>query len=166
MNFGSRAISMFNRVAPKISRGIGQVADIGRNIGQVVKHGRNIGSIANQISGGRLSQSHIGQKIQDAANKIESGANFISGNEDRATGARLLMGIRVWFRRLRTAVNQAEISIASTLKISSEVCSGQAVQNKGGYPPRIPDRKDAQVCRNQQNTEAAQIRRIRNPGKT
>ena len=38
MNFGSRAISMFNRVAPKISRGIGQAADIERNIGQVVKH--------------------------------------------------------------------------------------------------------------------------------
>ena len=87
MNFGSRAISMFNRVAPKISRGIGQVADIGRNIGQVVKHGRNIGSIANQISGGRLSQSSIGQKIQEAANKIESGANFISDNEDNAQQA-------------------------------------------------------------------------------
>ena len=45
MNFGSRVVSMFNRAAPKISRGIGQVADIGRNIGQVVKHGRNIGSM-------------------------------------------------------------------------------------------------------------------------
>ena len=56
---------MFNRVAPKISRGIGQAADIGRNIGQVVKHSRNIGSIANQISGGRLSQSTIGRKIQE-----------------------------------------------------------------------------------------------------
>ncbi len=44
---------MFNRAAPKISRGIGQVADIGHNIGQVVKHSRNIGSLANQISGGR-----------------------------------------------------------------------------------------------------------------
>ena len=86
MNFG-RAISMFNRVAPKISRGIGQVSDIGRNIGQVVKHGRSIGSIANQISGGRLSQSPIGQKIQDVANKIESGANFITGNEDKAQQA-------------------------------------------------------------------------------
>ena len=49
MNFG-RVVSMFNRVAPKISRGIGQVADVGRNIGQVIKHSRNIGSIANQIS--------------------------------------------------------------------------------------------------------------------
>ncbi len=56
---------------------------VGRNIGQVVKHSRNIGSIANQMSGGRLSQSPIAQKIQDVANKIESGANFDSGNEDR-----------------------------------------------------------------------------------
>jgi hypothetical protein len=87
MNFGSRVISMFNRAAPKISRGIGQVADVGRNIGQVIKHSRNIGSIANQISGGRLSQSPIAQKMQDVANKIESGANFISGNEDRAQNA-------------------------------------------------------------------------------
>ncbi len=87
MNFGSRVISMFNRAAPKISRGIGQIAEVGRNIGQVVKHSRNIGSIANQISGGRLSQSPIGQKIQDVANKIENGANFVSGNEDRAQNA-------------------------------------------------------------------------------
>ena len=86
MNFG-RAISMFKRVAPKISRGIGQTSDIGRNIGQVVIHGRSIGSIANQMSGGRLSQSPIGQKIQDVANKIESGANFIAGNEDKAQQA-------------------------------------------------------------------------------
>jgi len=87
MNFGSKAISMFNRVAPKISRGIGQVADIGRNIGQVVKHTRTIGSIANQMSGGRLAQSPIAQKMQDVANKIESGANYIAGNEDRAQNA-------------------------------------------------------------------------------
>ena len=58
-----------------------------RNIGQVVNTGRSIGSIANQMSGGRLSQSPIGQKIQDVANKIESGANFIAGNENRAQQA-------------------------------------------------------------------------------
>jgi hypothetical protein len=86
MNFG-RAISAFNRVAPKISRGIGQVSNMSRNIGQVVNTGRSIGSIANQMSGGRLSQSPLGQKIQDVANKIESGANFIAGNENRAQQA-------------------------------------------------------------------------------
>ena len=87
MNFGSRAISMFNRAAPKISKSIGQVAEVGRNIGQIVKHGRNIGSIANQMSGGRLSQLPIAQKMQEVANKIESGANYVSGNEDKAQNA-------------------------------------------------------------------------------
>jgi hypothetical protein len=58
-----------------------------RNIGQVVNTGRSIGAIANQMSGGRLSQSPIGQKIQDVANKIEKGANFVSGNENRAQQA-------------------------------------------------------------------------------
>ena len=78
MNFGSRVVSMFNRAAPKISRGIGQVADIGRNIGQVVKHSRNIGSLANQLSGGRLSQSPIAQKMQDVANKIDRAQQALS----------------------------------------------------------------------------------------
>lgn len=86
MNFVGRGISMFNRAAPKITRTIGQVADIGRNIGAVVKHSRNIGSIVNQISGNRLSQSPIAQKIKDVANKIESGANYIANNESRAQG--------------------------------------------------------------------------------
>ena len=87
MNFGSRAISMFNRAAPKISRSIGQVANVGRNIGQIVQSGRNIGTIANQLSGNKLSQLPIAQKIQDVANKIESGANYLSGNEDKAQNA-------------------------------------------------------------------------------
>ena len=39
------------------------------------------------MSGGRLSQSPIGQKIQDIANKIESGANFIANNESKAQQA-------------------------------------------------------------------------------
>lgn len=39
------------------------------------------------MSGGRLAQSPIAQKMQDVANKIESGANYIAGNEDRAQNA-------------------------------------------------------------------------------
>ncbi len=53
MKFGSRAISMFYRATPKISKVIGQVANVGRNIGQIVQNGRSIGSIANQISSNR-----------------------------------------------------------------------------------------------------------------
>ena len=86
MNFG-RAIGLFNRFSPKISKGIGQVANIARNIGGVVKNVRNIGSTVNDISGGRIGSSPIGQKMQEITNKIESGANYISGNEDKAQNA-------------------------------------------------------------------------------
>ena len=35
INLG-RAVGLFNRYSPKISKGIGQVANIARNVGQVV----------------------------------------------------------------------------------------------------------------------------------
>ena len=85
MNFG-RAIGLFNRFSPKISKGIGQVANIARNIGGVVKNVRNIGSTVNDISGGRIGSSPFGQKMQEITNKVESGANFIANNEDKAQG--------------------------------------------------------------------------------
>jgi phage-related minor tail protein len=86
INLG-RAVGLFNRYSPKISKGIGQVANIARNVGQVVKNVRNIGSTVNDISGGRIGSSPIGQKMQEITNKIETGANYISGNEDRAQNA-------------------------------------------------------------------------------
>ena len=86
INLG-RAVGLFNRYSPKINKGIGQVANIARNVGQVVKNVRNIGSTVNDISGGRIGSSPIGQKMQEITNKIESGANYISGNEDRAQNA-------------------------------------------------------------------------------
>ena len=86
INLG-RAVGLFNRYSPKISKGIGQVANIARNVGQVVKNVRNIGSTVNDISGGRIGSSPIGQKMQEITNKIESGANYVSGNEDRAQNA-------------------------------------------------------------------------------
>ena len=85
MNFG-RAIGLFNRFSPKISKGIGQVANIARNIGGVVKNVRNIGSTVNDISGGRIGSSPFGQKMQEITNKIESGADFVANNEDKAQG--------------------------------------------------------------------------------
>lgn len=87
MNFGSRILSGFNKIAPRISKGIGQVANISRNIGSIVQSGRNIGSIANQLSGGQLSRLPYADKIQEAANKIEQGANMVSDNEDKAQQA-------------------------------------------------------------------------------
>ncbi len=61
INFG-RAIGLFNRFSPKISKGIGKVANIARNIEGVVKNVRNIGSTVNDISGGRIDSTPFGQK--------------------------------------------------------------------------------------------------------
>jgi len=87
MNFGGRLLSTFNKIAPKVSKGIGQVANIGRGIGEIVKTTRNIGSIANQLSEGRLARMPYADKIQQAANRIEQGANYVSGNEGNAQQA-------------------------------------------------------------------------------
>ena len=85
INLG-RAVGLFNRYSPKISKGIGQVANIARNVGQVVKNVRNIGSTVNDISGGRIGSTPFGQKMQEITNKVESGANFIANNEGQAQG--------------------------------------------------------------------------------
>jgi hypothetical protein len=85
MNFG-RAIGVFIRVTPKISKGIGQVANIARNVGQAIGNVLNIGSTVNAMSGGRIGNSQFGQKMQEITNKEESGANFIANNEDKAQG--------------------------------------------------------------------------------
>ena len=63
MNFG-RAVGLFNRFSPKISKGIGQVANIARNVGQAVQNVRNIGSTVNSMSGGRIGSSPFGQKCK------------------------------------------------------------------------------------------------------
>ena len=83
MNFG-RAVGLFNRFSPKISKGIGQVAN--RNVGQAVQNVRNIGSTVNSMSGGRIGSTPFGQKMQEITNKVESGANFIANNEGKAQG--------------------------------------------------------------------------------
>ncbi len=85
INLG-RAVGLFNRFSPKISKGIGQVANIARNVGQAVQNVRNIGSTVNSMSGGRIGSSPFGQKMQEITNKVESGANFVANNEDKAQG--------------------------------------------------------------------------------
>jgi len=86
INLG-RAVGLFNKYTPRITKGIGQVANIARNVGQAVQNVRNIGSTVNAMSGGRIGSSPFGQKMQEITNKIESGANYIAGNEDKAQQA-------------------------------------------------------------------------------
>jgi hypothetical protein len=63
INLG-RAVGLFHRFSPKISKGIGQVANIARDVGQAVQNVRNIGSTVNSMSGGRIGSSPFGQKMQ------------------------------------------------------------------------------------------------------
>jgi hypothetical protein len=73
-----RAVGLFNRFSPKISKGIGQVANIARYVGQAVQNVKNIGSTVYSMSGGRTGSSPFGQKMQEITNKVESGAKFHS----------------------------------------------------------------------------------------
>jgi hypothetical protein len=77
MNAIMRAIGFASRVAPKISRGIGQAAAFSRNIGQAAKTVRNIGQAVNTASGGRLQNSNLYNKAIEVAGKVEQGANKI-----------------------------------------------------------------------------------------
>ena len=86
INLG-RAVGLFNKYTPRITKGIGQVANIASNVGQAVQNVRNIGSTVNAMSGGRIGSSPFGQKMQEITNKIENGANYIAGNEDNAQQA-------------------------------------------------------------------------------
>ncbi len=38
------------------------------------------------MGGGRIGNSRFGQKMQEIIDKVESGANFIANNEDKAQG--------------------------------------------------------------------------------
>jgi hypothetical protein len=38
------------------------------------------------MSGGRIGDSQFGRKMQEITNKIESGADFVANNEDKAQG--------------------------------------------------------------------------------
>ena len=80
----NRIAEFVNRLAPKITRGIGQVSNIARNVGQGLQHVRNIGSIANQMSGGRLSNSPFGQKAMEITNKINNVADNVANQEQNA----------------------------------------------------------------------------------
>ena len=80
----NRIAGFVNRLAPKITRGIGQVSNIARNVGQGLQHVRNIGSIANQMSGGRIANSPFGQKAMEITNKINNVADNVANQEQNA----------------------------------------------------------------------------------
>ena len=87
MNAIMRAVGFASRVAPRISRGIGQAAALSRNIGQAAKTVRNIGQAVNNVSGRRLENSNLYNKAMEVAGKVEQGANSGSDTLKRVSDA-------------------------------------------------------------------------------
>ena len=70
-----RAVGGFaSKIAPRISRGIGQAVSASRSIGSAVRQARDIGAAVNTATGGRLERSPYYNKALEVASKVEQGA--------------------------------------------------------------------------------------------
>ena len=68
-----RAVGFASKLAPRISRGIGQAVSASRSIGSAVRQARDIGAAVNTATGGRLERSPYYNKALEVANKVEQG---------------------------------------------------------------------------------------------
>ena len=70
-----RAVGGFaSKIAPRISRGIGQAVTASRHIGTAARQVRDIGAAVNSVTGGRLERSPYYNKALEVAGKVEQGA--------------------------------------------------------------------------------------------
>ena len=63
-----------SKIAPRISRGIGQAVTASRHIGTAARQVRDIGAAVNTATGGRLERSPYYNKTLEVASKVEQGA--------------------------------------------------------------------------------------------
>ena len=83
-----RAVGGFaSKIAPRISRGIGQAVTASRYIGTTARQARDIGAAVNTATGGRLERSPYYNKALEVASKVEQGAetagNIAGGIQNR-----------------------------------------------------------------------------------
>ena len=69
-----RAVGFASKLAPRISRGIGQAVSASRSIGSAVRQARDIGASVNTATGGLLERSPYYNKALEVASKVEQGA--------------------------------------------------------------------------------------------
>ncbi len=70
-----RAVDGFSsKIAPRISRGIGQDVSASRSIGSATRQVRDIGVVVNSVTGGRLERSPYYNKALEVTSKVEQGA--------------------------------------------------------------------------------------------
>ena len=69
-----RAIKGVARMAPRISRGIGQAATVTRKIGEGARQIQTIGQAVNNATGNKLQNNKLYNKAMEVAGKVEQGA--------------------------------------------------------------------------------------------
>ena len=69
-----RAVGMVRKVAPRISRGIGQATSITRKIGEGARQIQTIGQAVNNATGNKLQNNKLYNKAMEVAGKVEQGA--------------------------------------------------------------------------------------------
>ena len=69
-----RAVGFANKLAPRITRGIGQAAAISRSIGSAARQVRDIGQAVNTATGNRLQNNALYNKTMEVVGKVEQGA--------------------------------------------------------------------------------------------
>jgi hypothetical protein len=74
-----RSVGFAAKMAPRVSRGIGQAASFSRSVGSAARQVRNIGAVVNGATNGRLERSPYYNKAMEVAKKVEQGAE-IAGN--------------------------------------------------------------------------------------
>ena len=74
-----RTVVFAAKMAPRVSRGIGQAATFSRSIGSAARQVRDIGAAVNGATNGRLERSPYYNKAMQVANKVEQGAEM-AGN--------------------------------------------------------------------------------------
>ncbi len=73
-----RTVGFASKLAPRISRGIGQTVSASRSIGSAVRQARDIGAVVNTATGGRLERSPYYNKALEVASKVEQGAETVA----------------------------------------------------------------------------------------
>ena len=74
-----RSVGFAAKMAPRVSRGIGQAASFSRSVGSAAKQVRDIGAAVNGATNGRLERSPYYNKAMEVAKKVEQGPE-IAGN--------------------------------------------------------------------------------------
>ena len=69
-----RGVGMVRKVAPRISRGIGQATPITRKIGEGARQIKTIGQAVNNATGNKLQNNKLYNKAMEVAGKVEQGA--------------------------------------------------------------------------------------------